>query len=307
MKRIVIAHGGVDVPLTADYQSTVKHAALTAYSRLDDGPLAAVESAINHMEDAAAFNAGTGSVLNRDGQIEMDALIIDGRSGRAGAVAAIQGVAHPISVARRVLDTTPYVLLAGDGASLFAREQGFATVDCETVAQRAAWEQMQRQGSLQALGINAFTGQVNPSPSDTVGCVVYADGHLAAGVSTGGLFFKTPGRVGDSAIVGAGAFASSSCAVAGTGLGEAFHELLLARRVAQLIETGVHPQTAIEEAIGFLEEQRGGVGGLIVVDRFGRVGIAHNGNTLASSLVVDGQIVSQDPVVVNVPASMTIS
>ncbi len=298
MSRIVIAHGGVDVPLTSEYQSTVDRAAVNAYQQLNEGLLSAVESAINHMEDDAAFNAGVGSVLNRDGEIEMDALIIDGRTGRAGAVAAIQAVAHPISVARRVLDETPYVLLAGNGASLFARDEGFDIADCETAPQRAAWKQMRQSGSLQAIGINAFTGQVSPAPSDTVGCVVFADGNLAAGVSTGGLFFKAPGRVGDSAIVGAGAFASPVCAVAGTGLGEAFHELLLARRVAQLIETGVHPQTAAEEAIAFLEERRGGIGGLIVVDHRGRIGVAHNGHCLASSVVINGQLTSRSPTVV---------
>ena len=219
MSRIVIAHGGVDVPLTAVYQSTVEQAALAAYAQLPRGVLAAVESAINYMEEDPAFNAGVGSVLNRDGEIEMDALIIDGRSGRAGAVAAIQHVAHPISIARRVLEATPYVLLAGSGAGLFAREQGFEPGNCETTSQRAAWEQMRDHGSLRAIGINAFTGQVNPTPSDTVGCLVFNDEDLAAGVSTGGLFFKAPGRVGDSAIVGAGAFASPVCAIAGTGFG----------------------------------------------------------------------------------------
>ena len=299
MSQILIAHGGVDVPLTTEYQSTVERAALAGFARVCTGLLTAIETSINVMEDAVAFNAGFGSVLNRDGEIEMDALIIDGQSGRAGAVAAIQNVAHPISVARRVLQATPYVLLAGHGATLFAHEQGFPPVSCESPLQRSAWERMQNSGSWETTGINPFTGQPGPQrASDTVGCVVCSDGDMAAGVSTGGLFFKAPGRVGDSAIVGAGAFASRTCAVAGTGLGEAFHELLLTRRVAQLIETGVHPQIAVEEAIAFLAEQRAGVGGLIAVDRFGRYGAAHNGESLAMAIVVDGKPVAHPPAIV---------
>jgi beta-aspartyl-peptidase (threonine type) len=289
--EIVIAHGGVDVPLTAAYQATVNRAALAGAARLSATPLDAVESAIVVMEDDPAFNAGAGAVLNRDGVVELDALIIDGATGRAGAVAAIQSVTHPISVARRVAEATPYVLLVGDGATAFARAQGFPKADCSSVAQHAAWKRMNDVGSLSEIGLNPFTGQPDIiGSSDTVGCIVNTAQHTAAGVSTGGLFFKAPGRVGDSAIIGAGAFASLAGAVAGTGLGEAFLELLLCRRVGQLLEMGVHPQLAVEEAIAFLREQRDGVGGIIAVDRMGRIGIAHNGTSLAVAAVINGEL-----------------
>lgn len=291
MHEVVIAHGGVDVQLTPVYQATVDEAALAGATRLSEGVLDAVEATIVVMEDDPSFNAGIGGVLNRDGGIELDALIIEGATRRAGAVAAIQGVAHPISVARRVAESTSYVLLAGNGASMFAREQGFPSSDCATPEQRRAWSMMRENGSLSAIGLNPFTGQPEYSgASDTVGCVVSFDSETAAGVSTGGLFFKAPGRVGDSAIVGAGAFASPAGAVAGTGLGEAFHELLLCRRAGQLLELGTHPQLAVEEAISFLHQERRGVGGLIAVDNQGRIGVAHNGKSLAVAVVIDSHL-----------------
>jgi beta-aspartyl-peptidase (threonine type) len=302
MRDVVIAHGGVDVPLTPAYQTTVERAALAGAKRLSDGVLDAIEAAIVVMEDDPAFNAGSGAVLNRDGVIELDALIIDGRTRRAGAVAAIQGVLHPISVARRVAEATSYVLLAGDGACAFAKEQGFPVGNGATAQQRDAWSQMRDHGSLAATGLNPFTGQPEPSgASDTVGCVVSGGGDTAAGVSTGGLFFKAPGRVGDSAIVGAGAYASPAGAVAGTGLGEAFHELLLCRRVGQFLEMGTHPQIAVEEAITFLHQERDGVGGLIAVDSQGRIGVAHNGKSLAVAIVIDGCLCPVSPKYVQVP------
>lgn len=296
MSRIVIAHGGVDVPLTRAYQATVERAALAGAAALAQGRLDAVEATIRLMEDDPAFNAGSGSVLNRDGVVEMDALIIDGVSGKAGAVAAIQQVANPISVARRILDATPHVLLAGAGASLFAREQGFPAADCETEAQRAAWQRMRECGSLSELGLNPFTGQPDPTGAlDTVGCVARTDDGTAAGVSTGGLFFKHPGRIGDSAIVGAGAYAARAGAVACSGLGEAFHELLLAERIGSLLQE-VHPQRVVEDALHYLWEQRQGVGGVIAVDAHGRIGIAHNGRSLAAAVVIDGQPIAVVPV-----------
>ena len=150
---------------------------------------------------------------------------------------------------------------------------------------------MNEGGSLDDNGINPFTGQADfAPPSDTVGCIARSLQGAAAGVSTGGLFFKAPGRVGDSAIVGAGAFASSAGVVAGTGLGEAFHELLLCRRVGHMLELDMHPQLAVEEAISFLHQQRGGIGGIIAIDSWGRIGVAHNGKSLAVAAVINGAL-----------------
>jgi L-asparaginase / beta-aspartyl-peptidase len=291
MQEIVIAHGGVDVPTSASYQATVNRSALAGAASLTRGLLEAVEAAVALMEGDPAFNAGVGAVLNCNGVVELDALIIDGTTGRAGAVAAIQDTDRPISVARRLAETTACVLLAGDGARQFALEQGFPVTDCVTPAQHQAWLRMRSSGSISDIGLNPFTGQPEPEQgSDTVGCIVSQGNATAAGVSTGGLFFKAPGRVGDSAIVGAGAYASSVGAIAGTGLGEAFHELLLCRRVAQMLEANVHPQHAVEEAVSYLYRERQATGGLIAVDARGRIGIAHTGTTLAAAVVIDGRL-----------------
>jgi beta-aspartyl-peptidase (threonine type) len=295
--EVVIVYGGVDILVTAAYQTAVDRAALAGAARLSTTPVHAVESAITVMEDDPAFDSGTGAVLNRDGVVELDALIIGGTTGRAGAVAAIQNVMNRISVARKVSEATSYVLLAGDGAGAFAQEQGFPRADCSSPERQEARKRMNDAGSLSEIGLNPFTGQPDITrPSDSIGCVTNSRKGTATGVSTGGLFFKAPGRVGDSAIVGAGAFASPAGAVAGTGLGEAFHELLLCRRVGQLLEMGVHPQLAVEEAISFLHQQRDGVGGIIAVDSNGRIGIAHNGKSQAVAAVIDGEL---RPVVAN--------
>lgn len=305
MPSIVIAHGGVDVPLGPAYQQAVNDAALAGAGRITSGVLDAVEASIMVMERDPAFNAGVGGVLNRDGVVELDALIIDGTTGRAGAVAAIQNTAHPISVARRVAEATPYVLLVGQGATSFARERGFPADDCSTAEQLEAWSQVHNCGSVLATSLNPFTGQPNPHPlSDTVGCVVQFGGSTAAGVSTGGLFFKHPGRVGDSAIVGAGAYASAAGAVAATGLGEAFHELLLSQRVCRMLEDGTHPQAAVEDAIDWLRTRRNGVGGLIAVDHLGRIGIAHNGSSLAVAVTIDGRLEPIQPMRLPGPADV---
>jgi beta-aspartyl-peptidase (threonine type) len=293
----VVVHGGVDAPATDPYRATVERAALSGGEALAGGScLDSVERAIRTMEDDPVFNAGYGAVFNRVGEIELDALICDGVRGGVGAVAAIQHVIHPISVARQVLEASPYVLLAGAGATRFAVERGIAHEDCATELQRRAWQDALAAGSIAEAGLHPFTGQPIPALGcDTVGAVGCTPTATAAGVSTGGLFMKAPGRVGDSAVPGAGAYASAAGAAAGTGLGEAFIELLLARQVVARLEEGAHPQAAVEEAIGVLSRRSPAVGGLIAVDRFGRVGAAHNGVHLPVAAFIDGQLVPLEP------------
>lgn len=279
-ERLII-HGGVDTPDSRSTRRVLERAALVGGAALARGRLDAVEDAIRALEDSAHFNAGYGAVLNRIGEIELDALIVDGLDGRTGAVAAIQGVKHPISVARTVLEASSSVLIAGAGAARFAQERGIPVESCETPAQREAWQRALAFGDAERAGVHPFTGQpAHAHGSDTVGAIALTRHGTAAGVSTGGLFLKTPGRVGDSAIPGAGAWASPAAAVAGTGLGEAFIELQLARRVAARLESGVHPQEAVEEALSDLFQRYGAVGGLIALDAGGRVGAAHSGSCM---------------------------
>lgn len=280
-RATLIVHGGLETPDSASTRRVLESAARTGGDALVRGRLEAVEAAIRALEESADFNAGYGAVLNRIGEVELDALIVDGPSGRAGAVAAIQGVKHPISVARIVLEASSSVLIAGAGAARFAQEQGVPVESCETAAQREAWERAIALGNAERAGLHPFTGRATQThASDTVGAIALTGDGTAAAVSTGGLFLKTPGRVGDSAIPGAGAWASPAGAVAGTGLGEAFIELQLARRVAARLETGVHPQEAVEEALSNLFRRYGAVGGLIAVDADGRVGAAHSGSCM---------------------------
>jgi L-asparaginase / beta-aspartyl-peptidase len=289
-REVLVVHGGVDTPDTPSNRAGVARAALLGGKALARGRLDAVEGAIRVLEAAPAFNAGYGAVLNRLGDIELDALIVDGVSRRAGAVAAIQNVAHPVSIARLVLETSEYVLLAGTGATRFAREQGVPVEHCETFGQREAWQRATAGGGPGRAGLHPFTGLPMPARGcDTVGAVAVTRAGTAAGVSTGGLFLKVPGRVGDSAVPGAGAWASPAGAAAGTGLGEAFIELQLSRSVVSRLEHGVHPQDAVEEALHELLGEYAAIGGLIALDSEGRIGAAHSGTCMpVGAFALDG-------------------
>ncbi|MCL5058430.1 MAG: isoaspartyl peptidase/L-asparaginase family protein [Actinobacteria bacterium] len=292
--NIIMVHGGADTSSAPQFCEVLREASLAGHRALVAGLLDAAEEAVKILEGSPLFNAGYGSVLNRDGEVEMDASIMEGTTGKFGAVAAIRSVSHPVSVARLVLEETPHVLLAGRGATEFARTRGFPPVDSRSSRMVEAWQRA-RDRAKQGLSpeTSLFTGLPpdSSSPCDTVGCVVFHAGRVAAASSTGGSFMKAPGRVGDTPIPGAGIYASSSCAAACTGLGEAFIETLTAKYVDSLVELGIHPQEAAEKAIIRLAEKRGGaVGGIIVVDSRGRFGAAHNSRSFPVALVADGKL-----------------
>jgi beta-aspartyl-peptidase (threonine type) len=238
----------------------------------DDSALAAVESVVRALENDPLFNAGLGAVVNRDGELELDAGIVDGVSGRCGAVANVL-VRNPISLARRVLETTPHVLVTGRGAMALADDM--ERLDGPTPEQRARWERARDQGRLGA----AHYGRAEHV--ETVGAVALDDsGRLAAGSSTGGVFGKLPGRVGDAPIMGAGIYASTAAAAVGTGVGELFLETLAAFRAGRAIEDGEHPQTACERMIALLGRRERATAGLVALDRRGRCGAAYRGGAL---------------------------
>jgi len=224
--------------------------------------LDAVEAAVRVLEDNPLFNAGYGSVLNRDGLVEMDALIMEGGQPRIGAVAMVHRVKNPISLARLVMERTEHHLLAGEGADQFAAEQGFSLVDPKSMIAPNRLTEFEAQGS------------------DTVGAVALdSSGSLAVAVSTGGLRRKLPGRVGDSPIAGAGAYADNALGAAcATGVGEGIIRSLLTFRAVEAIGTPESPdaQSAADSAIRIFTDRFNGDGGLIVIDRQGRIGIAHN-------------------------------
>lgn len=261
-------HGGVSG--IVESPPSLGHALRHAHE--STSPLDAVEAAVRALEDDPALNAGYGAVLNRDGELELDAGIADGRSGRCAGVANVT-VRHPISLARKVLTETPHVLVTGSGAR--ALGAGMELLEDTTPAQRERWERSRAAGgpAPEQLG--------EPEPLDTVGAVALVGGGLAAASSTGGVFGKMPGRVGDSPILGAGIFASGQVAVVGTGVGELFLETLACARAARLVEAGRHPQAACEAVIAHVGTRRPTSAGLLALDAAGRVGVAFRGRSWA--------------------------
>jgi beta-aspartyl-peptidase (threonine type) len=245
--------------------------------------LDAVEAAVQALEDDPTFNAGAGSTLTAAGDVEMDASIMDGETLRCGGVAAVKDVRNPIALARAVMERTEHVLLAGPGASAFAREIGIPAYDnalLVTPRQRARWEAARRGASASKTG--------------TVGAVARdARGRLAAATSTGGMSMKRPGRVGDTPIIGAGTYADDAlAAVSCTGHGERIVQLTLARHAADLVGRGRSPMEAAREAVALLGSRVQGEGGLIVVGPTGEPGFANNTQVMSRAWVgADGAIV----------------
>jgi beta-aspartyl-peptidase (threonine type) len=266
---IVYAHGGVSGRVKTEPPLDRFVAAGAARPLCLD----AVENSVRELEDDPLFNAGFGSVLNIEGGLEMEAGIVLGRTGRVGAVANVT-VRHPVSLARRVLEETPHVLLTGAGAQALGSDMDQLQDTSEE--QRARWERARSDGSLQPEAYGS------PEHVDTVGAVALdASGELAAASSTGGVFAKLRGRVGDSPIFGAGLYASSAAAVVGTGVGEIFLETQAAFRVGGLIEAGAHPQQACEEIIRFLGTRSSATAGLLAIDANGSAGAAYRGGSWA--------------------------
>ncbi|MFL6722073.1 MAG: isoaspartyl peptidase/L-asparaginase family protein [Sphingomonas sp.] len=224
-----------------------------------EAALDAVEVAVRVLEEDACFNAGRGSVLTAAGCIELDAAIMDGRTRAAGAVSGLRTTRAPISLARRLLDQGPHVLLSGHGADDFARDRGFEQVD------NGWFEVPERRRQLEeVLGQGGFDDEVKYG---TVGAVaVDVDGHVAAATSTGGLTAKRWGRVGDSPLIGAGTYADDrAAAVSATGSGEYFIRAVAAHQLAERVRIGGRSLQEALDAVLADVEALGGKGGLIAV------------------------------------------
>jgi beta-aspartyl-peptidase (threonine type) len=235
-----------------------------------DRALDAVEAAVRALEDLPELNAGFGAVLDLEGRLELDAGLSDGVTGHAGGVGSVC-VRHPITLARRVLEETPHVLITGAGAAALGADMDHVEPTPEELAR---WEEARAEGRLDPARFG------DPVEVDTVGAVALgAAGDLAAGSSTGGVFGKMPGRMGDSAIFGAGHYASRAAAVVGTGVGEMFLEALACARAGMLIEAGAHPQEACESVVGLLGERAPLPAGVLALDRAGRHGAAFRGGS----------------------------
>ncbi len=289
---IIAIHGGLDTSRNKEYMVILKEAVLQGAKYLADSRIQSLEAALNILEDSPKFNCGYGSVLNLDGEVEMDASIIDGKTNRFSAVAAIRFIRNPISVARVLMEKTSEVILAGDGALRFAKEHGFPQTNCESYEQYDAWRKAKNSLARgKTPSQNLFTGLVYHS--DTVGCVVWDGEGLAAASSTGGCSLKMPGRVGDTPCLGGGIFASEASAIVCTGVGEAFIETLTAKFVDEKISAGCHPQDAIELALKRLNDKKGAEGGILAVDVMGRIGAAFNAGQFPVMVAVDGKILEE--------------
>jgi beta-aspartyl-peptidase (threonine type) len=273
MSIAIIVHGGAST-VSPEKEDPKRRGCLEAlqagWSVLEQGgsALDAVECAVRILENDPDFNAGYGSMLQPDGMVRMDAGLMEGRDLQVGAVAAIEGVRHPISVARQVL-LQPPVLVVGPYAREFARRaeaELCSPTDMISPEQQRHWEAEQAQQRPAALS------------HDTVGCVALdQEGTLACGASTGGLGNTVPGRVGDSASVGAGFYADNevgACAL--TGDGETIMRIAQARMTMELLRDGMNAEEAVKRSLEILEKRVQGEAGCILIDRQGRVGWGHN-------------------------------
>ena len=292
----LIVHGGAwDIPddqVNAHLEGC-RRAAETGWRVLCQGACAldAVEAAVRVMEDDPTFNAGRGSHLNAAGEVELDALIMDGATLNAGSVAAVQRIANPVSLARLVMEKTEHVLLAAQGAERFAREQGVPPCRPEDLLvgrELEGWKELQADPAWKTP--RAFGAEQH----DTVGAAARdMRGNIAAATSTSGTPKKLPGRVGDSPLIGCGAYADNrSGGVSATGWGEALMKVVMSKTTCDFAR-GLGAQHAAEAAVKLLAERVNGLGGVIVVDALGRIGAAHNTPRMAHAYVTaEGEIVA---------------
>jgi beta-aspartyl-peptidase (threonine type) len=281
----IVVHGGAINPLDETFNRGVKEAVMEGFGILEKGgsALDAVTRTIANMEDNPIFNAGTGSWLNLAGEVEMDAIIVDGAAQTSGAVAGVRKVKNPILVARKVMEETDHILLAGEGATKFARAMGFPEYNPVTKEREQTWKEMKAKLMRgEQLSMTKYWTKISKfASSDTVGCVALDKaGKMAAGTSSGGFPFKLPGRVGDVPVINAATFASNECGVSLTGHGEIVMHNIIARRVHDSVVDGAKPQKAIEttfrNVLLGLKSREGVLMAGIVLNKEGEVGMARN-------------------------------
>ncbi len=286
----VIVHGGAGLiapEKRAAHRAGAERAAEAGLVVLRGGgsALDAAQRAVELLEDDPIFNAGTGACLTGEGTIELDAAVMEGTTLRAGAVTVLPPFAHPIRIARAVLEQGRHVLYAGAGAAAFAEGAGFAPSSLEAMRTQAAVERLARY--QQGKEGEGWAG-------GTVGAVALdALGHLAAATSTGGTVGKQKGRVGDTPLLGAGTYADDLAgAASATGIGEAIMRACLTRTATDLTRQGMPAQRAAEAAIATFADRFGGSGGVILIDPRGRTGAAWNTETMTHAIAREGSATS---------------
>ncbi|HWY67839.1 MAG TPA: isoaspartyl peptidase/L-asparaginase [Terriglobales bacterium] len=279
MDPVLVIHGGawaIPDDVVEDHRRGVLNALRVGWEILASGgsALKAVEEAVVVMEDDDTFDAALGSFLTADGKVQMDALIMDGGTMRAGGVGCVERIRNPIRAARLILSESPHVYFVGEGAEQFVAGLGIELIDNRELVIDRERKRLAEAKAKAAAGERDLTF----AGHDTVGAIALdSDGHLAAATSTGGTVNKTPGRVGDSSLIGCGCYADDqSGAVSCTGWGEPIMKLVLGKWATDRVAIGSVPELAAREAIGYLNSRLDGHGGMILLDARGRYGIAHN-------------------------------
>jgi beta-aspartyl-peptidase (threonine type) len=300
----LIAHGGAGSWRPGSEQDAVEgmRAAVEAGRAIlnaGGASLDAVCATVVVLEDNPIFNAGTGAVLNFDGFCELDASVMVSREARAGAVAALQRVKNPVLVARKVMEETDHVMLAGEGALRFARVMGFADHDPVTPARRADWQDKRRRMDevlgRHSLKMRRFLETHPEYAGGTVGAAAVDDaGVLAAATSTGGVTLKLVGRVGDSPILGAGNYASQYAAASATGTGEYVMRSLAAREICGGVQRGLTLAASMREVVDRLGRDYDADVGFIAVDGAGNPVALHRTRDMPHAFFsAGGEVVSR--------------
>jgi L-asparaginase / beta-aspartyl-peptidase len=298
---VFVIHGGagnitresISAEKEKEYTAKLDEAVSKGYDILKKGGTAldAIEAAIIILEDSPLFNAGRGSVFTADGKNEMDAAIMEGKTLQAGSVAGIRTIKNPISAARKVMENSPHVMMAGQGAEQFAREQNLAIEDTSYFFYEPRFKQLQRVKD-QEMKSKEGRGDILFKDPDykfgTVGAVALDQfGNLAAGTSTGGMTNKKYGRIGDVPIIGAGTYANNkTCAVSATGHGEYFIRAVVGHDISALMEyKKLTVQAASHEVVNKKLVEMGGEGGIIAVDFKGNYSFAFNSTGMFRAVI----------------------
>ncbi len=294
-KPSLIVHGGAwTIPdeAVAACLAGCRRALEVGWAILQRGGAAvdAVEAAIVVLEEDPTFDAGFGSHLNRDGHVELDAIIMDGATLNAGAVASVERVQNPIRLARKVMESCEHMMLVGAGAEKFAAAEGLPLCQPEELIcerEKKAWAKCVQGNHLAEYHFSPQHGTVGAVARDV-------QGHIVAGTSTGGTCCKLPGRVGDSPLIGCGCYADIEAGgVSCTGWGEAIMKVVLAKSAADDLRSGKNAQEAAAAAVQLLARRAHGAGGLILLDRNGQPGFAFNTPHMAYGYIApDGSMVT---------------
>ncbi len=280
-----ISRGSIDTAKEKMYADSLNFALNIGEEILKNGgsALDAVEQTIRFMEDCPLFNSGKGAVFTHEGTNELDASIMDGKNEDAGAVGGIKTVKHPITAARAVMEKSPHVFLAREGAETFSKQNGLEQVDNSYFFTQKNYDRLQNILEKEKANLQGYDPSIEQENPDwkygTVGCAVLDKaGNLAAGTSTGGMTNKRWSRIGDSPIIGAGTYANNTtCAISSTGHGEYFIRYAVAYDISARMEYGKQSfQEAANEVIMKKLVEKGGSGGIIGVDKFGNVAMPFN-------------------------------